>query len=172
MLSVIGWWVITCSGISNNVQSIIGMIIFVQPEYVTQKWHSYLMYVGLILITCECPLASSATSPIAHGPALTLWPTVIPIFTIPPRHLGKWTQGCLYLSIAGFIITTVVLCSMTDSFNEASFLVRFDGVSGWPKGAAWVMTIGNAMYAFASTDAVIHVAEEMHNPGKAIPRAM
>jgi choline transport protein len=34
------------------------------------------------------------------------------------------------------------------------------------------MTIGNAMYAFASTDAVIHVAEEMHNPGRAIPRAM
>lgn len=34
------------------------------------------------------------------------------------------------------------------------------------------MGIGNAMYAFASLDAVIHVAEEMQNPSKEIPRAM
>jgi choline transport protein len=98
--------------------------------------------------------------------------SVIPIFTIPQRHLGKWTQACLYLSVAGFAVVTIVLCAMTDSFNSGSFLLEFNGVSGWPKGVAWVMSIGNAMYAFASTDAVIHVAEEMQNPGKAIPRAM
>lgn len=61
---------------------------------------------------------------------------------------------------------------MTDGFNDGKFLLHFDGKSGWPNGVAWVMSIGNAMYAFASTDAVIHVAEEMRHPGKAIPRAM
>ncbi|KAI9150864.1 Choline transport protein [Paramyrothecium foliicola] len=148
MLSVIGWWVITCSGISNNVQSIIGMIIFAKPDFVAKQWHSYLMYVGLILIT------------------------LIPIFTIPQRHLGKWTQMCLFLSVAGFIIVTVTILAMCDGFNDASFLLTFNGVSGWSRGPAWVMSIGNAMYAFASLDAVIHVAEEMHHPSKAIPRAM
>lgn len=29
------------------------MILFVKPEYQPQNWHSYLLYVGLILITCE-----------------------------------------------------------------------------------------------------------------------
>lgn len=97
---------------------------------------------------------------------------MIPIFTIPQRHLGKWTQLCLALSILGFIIVTIVILAMCDEFNPASVLVRFDGNSGWPKGAAWLMSIGNSMYAFASLDAVIHVAEEMHHPGKEIPRVM
>lgn len=29
------------------------MILFVKPEYEPQNWHSYLLYVGLILITRE-----------------------------------------------------------------------------------------------------------------------
>ncbi|KAM6538176.1 hypothetical protein FALCPG4_000059 [Fusarium falciforme] len=147
-ISVLGWWVITCSGISNNVQCIIGMILFVKPEYEPQNWHSYLLYVGLILIT------------------------LIPIFTIPQKHLGKWTQACLALSVFGFLIVTVTILAMCDEYNHPSFITKFDGTSGWPKGVAWVMSVGNAMYAFASMDAVIHVAEEMHHPGKAIPRAM
>lgn len=61
---------------------------------------------------------------------------------------------------------------MCDEYQPASRILEFNGVSGWPKGVAWVMSVGNAMYAFASLDAVIHVAEEMHHPGKAIPRAM
>lgn len=51
IISVLGWWVITCSGISNNVQCIIGMVLFVNPDYQPQNWHSYLLYIGLILIT-------------------------------------------------------------------------------------------------------------------------
>lgn len=53
IISVLGWWVITCSGISNNVQCIIGMVLFVNPDYQPQNWHSYLLYIGLILITRE-----------------------------------------------------------------------------------------------------------------------
>ncbi|KAK1763317.1 amino acid/polyamine transporter I [Phialemonium atrogriseum] len=148
VLSIVGWWVITCSGISNNVQSILGMVTFANSDYEAKQWHSYLLYVALIGIT------------------------LIPIFTIPQRHLGKWTQLCLALSILGFIVVTVVILAMCDEFNPASTLLRFDGNSGWPKGVAWLMSIGNSMYAFASLDAVIHVAEEMHHPGKEIPRVM
>lgn len=79
---------------------------------------------------------------------------------------------CLGLSIAGFLIVTVVILAMCDEYNPASTILRFDGVSGWPRGVAWLMSVSNAMYAFASIDAVIHVAEEMHHPGKDIPRAM
>ncbi|KAF7551759.1 hypothetical protein G7Z17_g4789 [Cylindrodendrum hubeiense] len=148
VLSVVGWWVITCSGISNNVQSILGMVVFMNPNFEPKQWHSYLMYVGLIFLT------------------------LVPIFTIPQRHIGKWTQFCLVLSIAAFIVVTSVILAMCDEFNHPSIILKFDGTSGWPKGVAWIMSVGNAMYAFASLDAVIHVAEEMHHPGKEIPRAM
>lgn len=98
--------------------------------------------------------------------------SVIPIFVVPQRHLGIWTQGCLALSILSFIVVTVVLLTMADSYNPASFILDFDGATRWPRGVAWTMSIGNAMYAFASIDAVIHVAEEMHHPSKDIPQAM
>lgn len=79
---------------------------------------------------------------------------------------------CLILSVAGFLVVTITILAMCKDFNDASFILKFDGVSGWPKGVAWLMTVGNAMYAFPGIDGVIHVAEEMHQPGKAIPRAM
>ncbi|ETS77689.1 hypothetical protein PFICI_09751 [Pestalotiopsis fici W106-1] len=148
MLSVAGWWVITASGISNNVQSIIGMIVFIDPDYEPQTWHSYLMYIALIFIT------------------------LIPIFTIPQRYLNYWTQMCLTLSVLGFVVVTVVILAMCKEYRPAGDILLFDGVSGWSSGTAWMMSIGNAMYAFASLDAVIHIAEEMNNPGKEIPRAM
>ncbi|KAL0938624.1 amino acid transporter [Colletotrichum truncatum] len=151
LLSVIGWWVITCSGLSNNVQSIMGMAQFMYPDFEPQRWQSYLLYLGLLLSTHQL---------------------VIPIFTIPQRHIGKWTTTCLLLSILGFIIVTVVILAMCKSFQPASHLLEFRGASGWPDGMAWFMSIGNAMYAFASLDAVVHIAEEMHHPGKEIPRVI
>lgn len=51
VLSIIGWWVITCSGISNNVQSIIGMVQFAHPSYEHHLWHSYLLYLAVISIS-------------------------------------------------------------------------------------------------------------------------
>lgn len=61
---------------------------------------------------------------------------------------------------------------MCKEFAPVSTILVFDGVSGWPDGVAWVMSVGNAMYAFASLDAITHVAEEMEHPGKEIPRVM
>ncbi|KAF9881544.1 amino acid permease [Colletotrichum karsti] len=148
LLSITGWWVITCSGLSNNVQSIMGMVQFVNPDFEPQRWQFYLVYLGLLLAT------------------------LVPIFTIPQRHIGKWTTLCLVLSILGFFIVTIVILTMCKSFQSPSQIITFNGTSGWPDGMAWFMSIGNAMYAFASLDAVIHIAEEMHHPGKEIPRVI
>ncbi|RBA11115.1 hypothetical protein FPRO05_04288 [Fusarium proliferatum] len=134
IISVLGWWVITCSGISNNVQCIIGMVLFVNPGYQPQNWHSYLLYIGLILIT------------------------LIPIFTIPQKHLGKWTQACLAISVLGFVVVTITILAMSDGYNHPSFITTFDGTSGWPDGVAWVMSIGNAMAAHLPSLEVFHQA--------------
>ncbi|KAH9238190.1 hypothetical protein K456DRAFT_1747782 [Colletotrichum gloeosporioides 23] len=151
LLSIVGWWVITCSGLSNNVQSIMGMVQFVNPSFEPQRWQFYLVYLALLVATLS---------------------QVAPIFTIPQRHIGKWTTLCLVLSILGYFIVTIVILTMCKSFQPASQIIKFDGASEWPNGMAWFMSIGNAMYAFASLDAVIHIAEEMHHPGKEIPRVI
>lgn len=70
------------------------------------------------------------------------------------------------------------------------------GNSGWNPGAAWLLAISNAMYAYGGTDggeillssahietcsgevlmmflrSVIHICEEMPRPGKKVPQVM
>ena len=55
----------------------------------------------------------------------------------------------------------------------ASFLTQTHlGTSGWDDGTAWVLGIANAMYAFGGTDGVIHISEEMSQPGRRVPQVM
>ncbi|KAH0420645.1 amino acid permease [Colletotrichum camelliae] len=111
LLSIVGWWVITCSGLSNNVQSIMGMVQVVNPNFEPHRWQFYLVYLALL------------------------------------------------------VVTLVSACESDHQVRRCQWMAEWDGL-------AWFMSIGNAMYAFASLDAVIHIAEEMHHPGKEIPRVI
>ncbi|KAF3805046.1 hypothetical protein GCG54_00005791 [Colletotrichum gloeosporioides] len=59
LLSIVGWWVITCSGLSNNVQSIMGMVQFVNPSFEPQRWQFYLVYLALLVVTRKSHLTPS-----------------------------------------------------------------------------------------------------------------
>lgn len=50
-LSIIGWWVLTCSGISLATVSVSGMVVFWFPDYVSHPWSTYLIYLAVIAST-------------------------------------------------------------------------------------------------------------------------
>lgn len=84
----------------------------------------------------------------------------------------------------------VVVGAMHGPAQPASFINSSSfGISGWSFGVAWVLGITNAMYAFGATDGgefplvhvsharpligtVIHISEEMPQPGKSVPQVM
>jgi choline transport protein len=47
--TIIGWWVLTCSGVSLAAISIQGLVIFWFPEMDVQTWHLYLIYLAVIV---------------------------------------------------------------------------------------------------------------------------
>lgn len=164
-LNVIAWWIVTCSGISLGTISTLGMISFWNPSFQATQWQTYLIFDLGIILTRKRIL-----SPVFS--ALTFF-TVIPIFLIPNRHMGRMTQFCLHLSLVGFLLVFITILAMCDNFQSGSTIAKQgSNSSGRPDGIAWILGIGNALYAYGGTDAVIHISEEITHPGKRLPQVM
>ncbi|KAI1628725.1 amino acid/polyamine transporter I [Exophiala viscosa] len=147
-MSVLAWWIMTCSGLSLCAISATGLAAFMYPSYEPTSWQIWLVYVGMAIFS------------------------VIPLF-IFPKFLTKLATGSLYLTIIGFAVWFIVLLAMKKESNPGSLMTESGlGSSGWSSGTAWMLGISNAMYCYGGTDAAIHIAEEMHSPGRQIPQAM
>lgn len=78
--------------------------------------------------------------------------TVIPVFT-SSRRLSWIVQTALILSVLGVTLFLFIPVGLHKHVNDGSYLVKSGlGNSGWNAGTAWILAIGNSMYAFGGTD--------------------
>ncbi|KAI9149882.1 Choline transport protein [Paramyrothecium foliicola] len=147
-VSTLAWWIVTCSGTSLFAATLSGIIGQSDDQYAAAQWQIYLIYVGAAVVT------------------------VAPVILAPKKV--SWTvQIGLYITIIGFAITLFTCAGMHSNAQPSSFLVDNKGQgSGWNSGAAFLLGISNAMYAFGGTDGVIHISEEMTRPGRRVPQVM
>ncbi|OJJ33629.1 hypothetical protein ASPWEDRAFT_60276 [Aspergillus wentii DTO 134E9] len=147
-LSVLGWWIVTCSGISLAALVLNGIVSFSMDDYVAKQWQTYLTYVGVAVVT------------------------IIPVFVVS-RRISVITQISLFLSFSGYLIFFVVSLAMHKQHQPSSFILQSgQGNSGWSHGTAWMLAVSNAMYAFGGTDGVIHICEEIPKPGRRVPQVV
>jgi choline transport protein len=165
-MSMLAWWFATCAGLSLIAVSSTGLAAFVHPSYEPKNWHIYLCYLAMALVAGEFPSDSA-------GQYIELNSAVFPIFAFP-KAVPKITTGSMYLSLGGFVTWFIVLLATKPGFaNDGSFLTASgQGSSGWNPGTAWVLGIANAMYNYGGADSPIHIAEEMHSPGRKLPIVM
>ncbi|KAL8969325.1 MAG: hypothetical protein Q9183_002054, partial [Haloplaca sp. 2 TL-2023] len=143
-MTLLGWWIVTCSGMSLCAVSIAGIVNFWQ---VTTPAFEPLHYEADQIAAC-------------------------PLF-LSPKLIPKFTQATLFFSVTGFFIVFCMLLGLKKQTQPNSFITQSGlGTSGWSPGTAWVLGIGNALYAYGGTDGAIHIAEEIPRPGKNIPLAM
>ncbi|OTB08230.1 hypothetical protein M426DRAFT_203070 [Hypoxylon sp. CI-4A] len=148
LFSVLGWWIVTTSGCFLATTSTQGLVSFWVEGYVAERWHAYLIFLGVILVTSS------------------------PLF-IAPRKVGWFTEACLYISVSGCFVVLVMSCAMHQRFYPSPRLIDNDlGTSGWSYSVAWLLSIANSMYAYGGTDAASHVAEEIPHPNKRVPLLM
>ena len=50
-MTLLGWWVITCSGVSLCAVSVIGMITFWNDTFEAAPWQIYLIYLATVILT-------------------------------------------------------------------------------------------------------------------------
>lgn len=54
-MTLLGWWIITCSGVSLCAVSVQGMISFWLDSFETGRWQTYLIYLATIGVTGKSP---------------------------------------------------------------------------------------------------------------------
>ncbi|BCS28163.1 uncharacterized protein APUU_61211S [Aspergillus puulaauensis] len=146
-ISILAWWIVTCSGISLAAAVLNGIVAFCYPDYTGNQWQTYCIYVAVSTVT------------------------LIPVFWSSKMHVIA--QMALYLSLAGYLIFFIIALVMHKSRMPTSFLTQPGlGNSGWNDGTAWLLSISNAMYEFGGIDGVVHISEEMPRPGKRMPQVM
>ncbi|KAJ5722624.1 amino acid/polyamine transporter I [Penicillium malachiteum] len=147
-MSILGWWIASCSGTALASTSILGLVHFLHPNFTMYQWHEYVVYLAILMIT------------------------VIPVVFFP-HHIPRLTSWSLYLTLSGFLIWIIAILVMHKHTNSATEIFSpSQGTSGWSSGTAWLLGIINSMYCFTCTDGVIHIAEEMPSPGKRLPQIM
>lgn len=50
-ISVVGWWIVTASGVSLAATSTFGMVQFWLDDFLSHSWMIYLVFVAVVLMT-------------------------------------------------------------------------------------------------------------------------
>ena len=140
-MTLIGWWVVTCSGVTLAAVAIFGMVEFWNPTFHVHQWMIYCAFFGVVVVSVESSFASMVPDTVE----LTEYVAVVPLF-VCPKFIPKIAQTTLYLSVLGFITCFTVIVSMKKHTQPVSYIVKPNlGTSGWGQGTAWVLGISNAM---------------------------
>jgi choline transport protein len=120
------------------------------PDYEPQQWHVFIAYL------------------------LILWfSTAIVIFA---NRLVPYTQHAgMFFVIIGGVVTIIVIAAMPKqhasnysvwgSFND-------NNLTGWVGGVAFLTGVLNGAFTIGTPDAITHMAEEMAEPRRDLPKAI
>lgn len=101
--------------------------------------------------------------------------TFLLIFNIWERPLPIISLISLYISLASFvIITIVVLVKSSGHYQTVHFVfVEFSNGTGWSSaGIAFIVGLINPSWSFSCLDAATHLAEETMSPQTDVPKAI
>ncbi|EXJ57389.1 hypothetical protein A1O7_07736 [Cladophialophora yegresii CBS 114405] len=147
-LSVVAWWMTAASACIYCAQICVNLASFFNPEYVWTQWQVYLVYVAL---TC----------------------LAVAIFVLLPTLMPKTEIVFFAASLVGFLVFCIaVLAASKTKQSGRTVFVEWVNLTGWNDGIAFFLGVGSCMYVFLATDAATHIAEEMPNPSRNVPRAI
>jgi choline transport protein len=118
------------------------------PDFILHPWHTYLTYV---LITWFCVL----------------------FCIFGNRFLPLLQNIGLVLLLVGGLVTIIILAAMPKSHaSSKSVWSDWENTTGWTGGVAFLTGVLNGSFTIATVDSVSHMAEELPNPRRDIPRAI
>ena len=118
------------------------------PNYVYTQWQVWLIYTLLTIIACL-------------------------LVSFLPRSIPAAEQIFLGISLVGVVVAFITVLARSPVKQPASLVFKtWENTTGWPDGLAFLLATGQAMYGFLGTDGATHIAEELPNPGKNVPRVV
>ncbi|KAF9067726.1 choline transport protein [Rhodocollybia butyracea] len=122
--------------------------LFHQDTYIPQRWHVYTAFVLIHMASVVVVIFRNS------------WLPVI-------QRLGSVAV------VGGGIVTIVMLAVIPRQHASAAFVfTEWDNQTGWPSGVAFLAGMLNGAYAIGTPDAISHIAEELPNPRRDLPKAV
>jgi choline transport protein len=120
------------------------------PDYEVKNWHQWLIYVAVIWLA-------------------------IALNVFGARWIPIYNQFVFVLAVLTLTATTITLlvCNRNNYPSAGWIFSDTTNLTGWPSdGFAFLLSISNAVYAFLGTDCGAHLCEEIHNPGRNVPKVI
>ena len=147
-LNYFGWLFDLASIVYIMSELCVQMYYLYHPNYVIQQWN---LFVGLLAITWIC----------------------IAVTIFCNRFLPYLQQFGLFIVTVGGIVTIITLAAMPANHASNKFVFSdFANNTGWSGGVAFLTGVLNGAFTIGTPDAVTHLAEELPNPKRDLPKAI
>lgn len=142
------------------------MIVFYNPNFTPQPWHSFLIYQAIN----GCVLLYN----------ITLLKRSLWIHDVSCKFLSQHTKRALltlivFVTLASFLVITITCVAKSAPHYEPSVNVwgTFLNGSGWSSGGVAFLTgLVTPNYMYAGIDGALHLAEECIDAAIVVPRAL
>ena len=127
---------------------VVQMYFLYHPNYVIQSWN---IFVVLIIITWACIAATIFCN----------------------RWLPYLQQFGMFMVLVGGLVTIIVLAAMPKQHASTAFVFTdWSNTTGWGSGVAFLTGVLNGAFTIGTPDAVTHMAEELPDPRRDLPKAI
>jgi choline transport protein len=147
-ISFFGWIFDFAAIIQITASVAVALYSVYHPDLVIQPWHVYIAYL-LILWLC------------------------VGIVIFGNRIIPYLQDLGLFLVLGGGLVTIIVVAAMPSQHATNSFVwTDWVNSTGWSDGVAFLAGVLNGAFAIGTPDAITHMAEELPNPKRDLPRAV
>jgi amino acid transporter len=127
---------------------VVQMYVVFHADAVIQAWHIF------VVLVCIC------------------WGCVA-VIIFGNRFLPALQTLGLFAVIVGGITTIIVLAAVPQAHAPSSFVWSdWANLTGWPSGVSFLTGVLNGAVTMGTPDAVAHMAEELPDPKRELPRAI
>ncbi|KAF5023083.1 hypothetical protein F66182_4840 [Fusarium sp. NRRL 66182] len=120
------------------------------PNFTPSAWHVYVAYLVVAWLS-----------------------TFLVIFS---NRLVPYTQKLgLFLVVVGGLVTIIIVAAMPSKHASNHFVwnsFQENNLTGWNDGVAFMVGVLNGAFTIGTPDAITHMAEEITNPRRDLPRAI
>ncbi|KAL7268542.1 hypothetical protein RUND412_008831 [Rhizina undulata] len=151
LTGVVAWAGAMITGASVSLvigQSVVALIVLAKPEIVYQPWMGFVGY------------------QIANF--------LIFVFNCFERILPALSTGSLYFSIMSFVVITITVLAVSPTKRSSKEVwATLTNDSGWSNnGVSFITGLLGINWGFSCLDACTHMAEEIPNPERNVPKAI
>ena len=157
-INMFGWWTLTASQIAFMTEFLLGIKLIFDPDWAGagQGWTQFVTYLGITLLFTIVNAVACRKDP------------VLPWFN---NFVGIQFGTLLIVFILALLISVGTKPEL--HYQSASFAFgRWINETNWPNPVVWFTGLIQAAYGLTAFDSVIHLAEEIPNPRKMIPKIL